>query len=147
MTAWVTAVVLFVEAFGVVLLNIALGKVVDNQSMSLAGVDSGLMANSTYVLAGICGLYLLLCALVALLCALRHRSPGRVGRILLITCAVVHGVLGALTVGLVGWGAFVFMMVVLALIVLTLLTHERETPTDRAAPAGPADAPTTPMTP
>jgi preprotein translocase subunit SecG len=36
---------------------------------------------------------------------------------------VVHGVLGALTVGLIGWAAFVFMMVVLGLIVLTLVAY------------------------
>jgi hypothetical protein len=52
------------------------------------------------------------------------RAPGRFARILLISCAVVHGVLGALTVGLVGWLTFAFMMVVIGLIVLTLLAYE-----------------------
>ena len=40
--------------------------------------------------------------------ALRDRPPGRFGKILLIVCAVLHGVLGALVVGLVGWPAFAF---------------------------------------
>lgn len=47
---------------------------------------------------------------------------------------MVHGVLGALTVGLVGWTAFASMMVVLGLIVLTLVAYGTR-------PDGPADEP------
>lgn len=72
---------------------------------------------------GLSGLLLVLCGLIALLAGARDRAPARFGRIALIGCAVVHGVLGAVAVGLVGWGAFAFMMLVLALLVLTLLAY------------------------
>ncbi|CAM5681124.1 hypothetical protein SCALM49S_07303 [Streptomyces californicus] len=42
----------------------------------------------------------------------------------------MHGVLGAVTVGLIGWSAFAFMMAVLALLVLTLLAYGPEAPAD-----------------
>jgi len=65
--------------------------------------------------------------------AITDRGPGRFARVVLIVCAVVHGVLGALTVGLVGWPAFVFMMIVLGLIVLPLVAYENGKP-DRTEP-------------
>lgn len=138
--AIVTALVLFGEAVGIVLINAVLAEVTENQNMSLAGMDPGAMSAGTWVMGGVSGLLLLLCGLIALLAGVRDRAPGRVGRISLIGCAVVHGVLGAVTVGLVGWGAFVFMMVVLALLVLTLLGYGPESPADdgvrdEAAPA------------
>lgn len=119
--AVVAAIVLFLEAFGIVLINVTLGKIVDNQSMSLAGLDPGVMSGSTLAMGAVAGLYLVGCAVVLALAGIRDRAPGRFGRVLLISCAILHGVLGALTVGLVGWSAFGFMMVVLALIVLTLV--------------------------
>lgn len=61
--------------------------------------------------------------MVLLRCALRDRAPGGFTRIALISCAVVHGMLGAFAVGLVGWVAFLAMMVVLALLVLTLMAY------------------------
>ena len=121
--AVVTAIVLFGEAAGIVLINGILATVVDNQEMSLAGMDPGVMSTGTWVMGGLSGVLLVGCALVALLAGIRDRAPGRAGRIALIACAVVHGVLGAVTVGLVGWPAFAFMMVVLALLVLTLLGY------------------------
>ncbi|MFF4355013.1 hypothetical protein [Streptomyces sp. NPDC001530] len=132
--AWVAAIVLFVEAIGIGLLNWFLGVVVDRQDMSLAGLDSDMMSVSSKVGGLVFGLYFAACGLAALLVALRDRAPGLFGRILLISSAVVHGLLGAFTVGLVGWGAFAFMMVVLALIVFTLMAY------DRREAAGPADA-------
>ncbi|MEU8984715.1 hypothetical protein [Streptomyces sp. NPDC048309] len=132
--AWVTAIVLFAEAIGIALLNWFLGVVVDRQDMSLAGLDSNAMSVSSKVGGLVFGLYFAACALVALLVALRDRAPGLVGRILLISAAVVHALLGAFTVGLVGWGAFAFMMVVLGLIVFTLMAY------DRRVAAGPSDA-------
>ncbi|MGP3927562.1 MULTISPECIES: hypothetical protein [unclassified Streptomyces] len=135
--AAVAAVLLFLEAIGIVLLNMVLGIAVDRQDMSLGGLDPDAMSVSTWVMGGLFGLYLASCALVLGRCALRDRAPGRLARILLITCAVVHGVLGALTVGLVGWAAFAFMMVVFGMVVLVLL----------AFPAGSSDAPDTPDTP
>ncbi|MER7813362.1 hypothetical protein OG957_16305 [Streptomyces sp. NBC_01718] len=121
--AFVAAIVLFGEAAGMVLVNGIMATVVDNQEMSLAGLDPAAMSAGAWVMGGVAGLYLVLCGLVLLLTGIRDRAPGRVGRAALISCAVVHGVLGALTVGLIGWAAFVFMMVVLGLIVLTLVAY------------------------
>lgn len=121
--AIVTALVLFGEAVGIVLINAVLATVAENQNMSLAGMDPDAMSTGTWVMGGVSGLLLVLCGLTALIAGIRDRAPGRAGRIVLIGCAVVHGVLGAVTVGLVGWGAFAFMMVVLALLVLTLVSY------------------------
>ncbi|MGW6100030.1 hypothetical protein ACWFRK_38180 [Streptomyces sp. NPDC055157] len=121
--AFVAAIVLFGEAAGMVLVNGILATVVDNQEMSLAGLDPAAMSAGAWLMGGVAGLYLVLCGLVLLLTGIRDRAPGRVGRAALIGCAVVHGVLGALAVGLIGWAAFVFMMVVLGLIVLTLVAY------------------------
>ena len=135
---WVAAIVLFVEAIGIALLNWFLGMVVDRQDMSMAGLDSDLMARSSKIGGVVFGLYFLACAVSTLLVALRRRPPGLFGRVLLISAAVAHALLGAFTVGLVGWGAFTFMMVVLALIVFTLLAYDpRETgPVDAAPETG-----------
>ncbi|MCM2412131.1 MULTISPECIES: hypothetical protein [unclassified Streptomyces] len=121
--AFIAAIVLFAEAVGIVIINGVLATVVKGQDMSMAGMDPGAMANGTWVMGGVSGLFLLVCGVLLLLAGIRDRAPGRVARIVLICCAVIHGVLGALTVGLVGWSAFVFMMVVLALIVLTLVAY------------------------
>ncbi|WP_093799363.1 hypothetical protein [Streptomyces sp. Wb2n-11] len=141
--AAVSAAVLFVEAVGTVCVHWILGRVVDSQSMSLDGLDSGVMATSTWVMGGVFGLYLVACGVFLLRAALADRAPGRLGRTLLIACAVVHGVLGALAVGLVGWTAFAAMMAVLGLVVLSLVAYgEREGRGDTtvaadAPPAGP----------
>ncbi|MFI6339667.1 hypothetical protein [Streptomyces sp. NPDC050535] len=135
--AWVAAIVLFVEAIGIAMLNWLLGTVVDNQDMSLAGLDPDLMSVSSKAGGVVFGLYFALCGLTALLAAVRDRAPGLFGRILLISAAVVHGLLGALTVGLVGWNAFAFMMVGLALIVFTLFAFDRpRRPADTAPEDG-----------
>ncbi|MEU1792604.1 hypothetical protein ABZ553_43335 [Streptomyces sparsogenes] len=122
--AVVTAVALIVEAAGIALLNWILGLVVDRQQMSLGGLDPDAMSIGTWVAGGLFGLYLLLCGLVLLRAAVRDRAPGRLARILLITCAVVHGLVGAFSVGLVGWAAFAVLMVVLGLIVWSLLVYD-----------------------
>jgi hypothetical protein len=130
--AWLGAIVLLVEAVGIALLNWFLGMVVDKQDMSLAGLDPHAMTVSTWIAGIVFGGYLVLCAFALARAAVRDRAPGRFGRVLLITCAVVHGVLGAFCVGLVGWPAFAFMMVVLGLIVLPLVAYDkagRVTPT------------------
>ncbi|MEU8697502.1 hypothetical protein AB0C61_07395 [Streptomyces sp. NPDC048680] len=140
--AFIAAIVLFAEAVGIVIVNGVMATVVKNQDMSLAGMDPGAMANGTWALGGVSGLFLLLCGVLLLLAGIRDRAPGRIARIVLICCAVIHGVLGAVTVGLIGWSAFVFMMVVLGLLVLTLVMYgaDREEP---AAKAG-AEPPTAP---
>ncbi|MEU4464858.1 hypothetical protein AB0G20_14280 [Streptomyces sp. NPDC024017] len=152
--AWVVAVVLFAEAFGVAVLNWFLGVVVDRQDMSLAGLDPHMMSVSSKIGGIAFGLYFALCGLVALLVALRDRPPAGFGRVLLISAAVVHALLGAFTWGLVGWTAFLFMVLVLALIVLLLMTYDRPAEPADAAPEGgkggdgsPVTSPPAPTTP
>ncbi|MEV5435674.1 hypothetical protein AB0K80_06515 [Streptomyces sp. NPDC052682] len=151
--AWVVAVVLFAEACGVAALNWFLGVVVDRQEMSLAGLDPDTMAVSSKAGGIVFGLYFALCGVVALLVAVRDRAPAGLGRMLLISAAVVHGILGAFVWGLVGWPAFVFMVLVLGLIVLLLMTYDRPAEPadavpgeggDGGAPVSPPPAPTTP---
>lgn len=162
--AWVVAVVLFVEGLGVAALQWFLGVVVDRQDMSLAGLDPDVMSLSSKIGGVVFGAYFALCGLVALLVAVRDRAPAGFGRILLISAAVVHALLGAFAWGLVGWTAFLFMVVVLGLIVLLLMTYDAQAapgsaePTDTApdggaggdgsptggSPVSPPPAPTTP---
>ncbi len=153
--AWVVAVVLFVEALCIAALNWFLGVVVDRQNMSLAGLDPDVMSLSSKIGGVLFGLYFAFCGLVALLVALRDRRPAGFGRALLISGAVVHGLLGALTWGLVGWPAFLFMVLVLGLIVLLLMTYDAEErpaapepgdskPGNGGSPVSPPPAPTTP---
>ncbi|WP_234336335.1 hypothetical protein [Streptomyces sp. NRRL S-920] len=123
--AWAGAIVLLAEAVGIALLNWFLGLVVDKQEMSLAGLDPHAMTVSTWIAGLVFGGYLALCGVMLAFVGGRDRAPGRFGRLLLISCAVVHGVLGAFCVGLVGWLAFAFMMVVLGLIVLPLVAYDR----------------------
>ncbi|MFJ4522349.1 hypothetical protein ACIP4Y_15600 [Streptomyces sp. NPDC088810] len=123
--AWVVAVVLLAEAVLIAALNWFLGVVVDRQDMSLAGLDPDVMSTSSKAGGVVFGLYFALCALVAVLVAVRDRAPAGVGRVLLISAAVVHGLLGAFAWGLVGWTAFLFMVAVLGLIVLLLMTYDR----------------------
>ncbi|MEU6219444.1 hypothetical protein ABZ845_18285 [Streptomyces sp. NPDC047022] len=131
--AAVVAIVLFGEAIGIALLNWFLGVIADRQDMSLAGIDPDTMATSSKAGGVVFGLYFALCGVAALLIALRDRAPSGFWRIVLISAAVVHGLLGALTVGLVGWSAFAYMMVVFGLILLTLMMYDRG--------QGPAGAP------
>ncbi|MFD9031287.1 hypothetical protein ACFVZW_09070 [Streptomyces sp. NPDC059567] len=121
--ALVTAAVLFLEAPAIVALNAVMARFVEIQSMSLDGLDPDHMVTGTWALGIVSGLLLALCATVALIAGIRDKRPGRAGRGLLIGCAVVHGVLGAVTIGLIGWGAFAFMTVVLGLVVLTLVAY------------------------
>ncbi|WP_181794528.1 hypothetical protein [Streptomyces sp. WELS2] len=136
--AWVVAVVLLVEALSVVAVNWFLGVVVDRQKMSLAGLDPDVMATSSKIGGVVFGLYFALCALVAVVVAVRDRAPAGFGRVVLISAAVVHALLGAFAWGLFGVAAFVFMVAVLGLIVLLLMTYDRA-----AGPRG-ADAGGTP---
>lgn len=125
--ALVTAAVLFLEAPGIVAINAVMARFVKVQAMSLDGMDPDAMYTGTWALGIASGVALALCGLVALVKpASATMRPGRVGRGLLIGCAVVHGILGAVTVGLIGWGAFAFMMLVLGLIVLTLVAYGKE---------------------
>lgn len=138
--AWVVAVVLLAEAFFIGALNWFLGVVVDRQRMSLAGLDPDVMSKSSKIGGVAFGLYFALCALVALLVAIRNRAPAGFGRVVLISVAVVHGLLGAFTLSLVGWPAFVFMVVMLGLLVLLLVSYDREDGPEQSASGGAPEA-------
>ncbi|GHJ94827.1 hypothetical protein SNE510_43460 [Streptomyces sp. NE5-10] len=139
--AFVTAAVLLVEAPAIVGLNAVMAKFVEVQSMSLDGLDPDHMVTGTWALGIGSGVALLLCSLAALVTGIRDRRPGRLGRGLLIGCAVVHGLLGAVAAALVGWTAFAVLMAVVALVVLTLVMYDKEpgTPAPAKAPE-PAEA-------
>ncbi|MBL1081301.1 hypothetical protein JK359_04800 [Streptomyces actinomycinicus] len=137
--AGIVAVVLLAEAVLIAAVNWFLGVVVDRQDMSLAGLDPSTMATSSKVGGIVFGAYFALCALVAVLVAVRDRAPAGFGRVLLISAAVVHGLLGAFAWGLVGWTAFLVMVVVLGLIVLLLMTYDRTGGTEGAGSGGPAE--------
>lgn len=122
--AVVAAIILILEALGLAGINGFLGLVVDRQQMSLAGLDPHVMKVSTWILGVIVGVYLLLCAFALLRAAIRDRDITGFWRILLVTAAVVHGVLGAVSVGLLGWFVFVFMMVMMGLLVLSLIAYD-----------------------
>ncbi|WP_111601107.1 hypothetical protein [Streptomyces sp. Amel2xB2] len=142
------ALILVVEAVGIVLLNIFLGMVVDDQQMSMAGLEPRSMSLSAVVAGALFGAYLLLCAVVLVRTAVTDKAPLGLLRIVLISAAVVHGLLGAASVGLVGWLAFLFMMVVLGLIVWSLVSYAVEEPPGKGAseppqtsgPSGPSGA-------
>ncbi|MFJ9740288.1 hypothetical protein [Streptomyces sp. NPDC101166] len=140
--AAVVTLVLFAEALGVAALNWFLGVVVDRQHMSLAGLDPDVMSTSSKIGGLVFGLYFVLCGVVTLLVLIRDRPPAGLGRILLVSAAVVHGLLGAFSWGLVGRSAFAFMMVVLALIVLLLMGYDRQEgpPATEPASTAPSDA-------
>ncbi|MGW6458287.1 hypothetical protein ACWF94_20645 [Streptomyces sp. NPDC055078] len=149
--AVVAAVVLLTEAVGIVVINGILATFVDGQSMSLDGLDPDAMVIGTWVTGGVLGLALGACAVVSLVAGVRDRAPGRLARALLIGAAVLHGLLGAVTLGLVGWYAFGFLMVVLGLIVLVLISYGKYGTYGKhgkpGSPDGPAAAPKVPGPP
>ncbi|MEV7526748.1 hypothetical protein [Streptomyces sp. NPDC091371] len=128
LVAGLAAIVLVAEAAVLVLVHVVLGKTTENQAMSIAGSDPELMSKATYGLGAGMGAFLLLCAAFTAVAAVRDRAPARFARIVLIAAAVTHGVLGILTVVLVGWAAFTTMMLILCLLVLTLTLYEPERP-------------------
>jgi MFS family permease len=138
-------VVLVLEALAIAFVNWILGLAVRHQKMSLGGLDPDAMAAGSWAGGGIFALFLIACAVLVARIALHDRMSGRVGRIVLIVCAVVHGVLGAIVVGLVGWYAFVVLMLVLGLLVGTLLLYAPEDRGDApaATPPAPPGAPAT----
>ncbi|MET9957611.1 hypothetical protein ABZ128_00700 [Streptomyces sp. NPDC006326] len=123
LVAAAAALVIAAEAVLLVFVHIVLGRTTQNQSMSVAGMDPDVMSATTYAMGAGIGAFLLLCSALLAHAALRDRAPGRFARIVLITAAVTHGLLGALAVGLVGWGAFAAMMLILCLLVLTLTLY------------------------
>ncbi|MFF9866277.1 hypothetical protein ACF1G0_12740 [Streptomyces sp. NPDC013953] len=124
--ALAAGIALLIEAMGVVAVHAVLTEVLGNQRMSLAGLDPDAMIAGTWAMGGVLGAFLALCGVLLLVLCFRDRSPGRTVRILLISCAITHGVLGALAVGLVGWAAFAFMMAMLGLLVASLVLYAPE---------------------
>jgi hypothetical protein len=120
------AVVLVLEALAIGLVNWVLGLAVRHQSMSLAGLNSNAMAVGSWAGGALFGLFLVACAVLVVRIAAHDRMTGRIARITLIVCAVVQGVVGAAVIGLVGWWAFLALMVILALLVATLLLYAPE---------------------
>jgi MFS family permease len=138
-----TAVVLVLEALAVGFVNWILGLAVRHQKMSLGGLGSDTMAAGSWAAGGLFAVFLLVCGVLVARMAATSRMPGRLGRIVLIVCAVVEGVVGTVVVGLVGWYAFAVLMVVLGLLVGTLVLYAPEDagpPADAAAPPPPAPA-------
>ncbi|MFD3539556.1 hypothetical protein ACFWUQ_08650 [Streptomyces sp. NPDC058662] len=126
LVAGLAAIVLVAEAAVLVLVHVVLGRTTANQSMSIAGSDPDVMSKATYGMGAGMGAFLLLCAVVIAVAAVRDRAPARPARILLITAAVTHGLLGILAVALVGWAAFTVMMLILCLLVLVLMLYAGE---------------------
>ncbi|MFD9339636.1 hypothetical protein ACFWBF_35440 [Streptomyces sp. NPDC060028] len=135
LVAAVAGVVVAAEAVVLVFVHIVLGRTTHNQSMSIAGMDPDVMSKATYALGAGMGAFLLLCAALLVIAAIRDRAPGSFGRVVLVSAAVTHGVLGALAVGLVGWGAFAVLMLILCLLVLTLTLYAAKNGGDAAAAA------------
>ncbi|PRH79637.1 hypothetical protein C6N75_08630 [Streptomyces solincola] len=133
--ALAAGIVLLLEAVGTVLLHLVLAVVMGGQRMSLDGLDPDHMVTGIRVLGFVFGAFLALCGVLLLVVAVRNRPPTRPVRILLIACAVVHGLLGAVCVGLVGWAAFTVMMAVLALLVAALVLYAPDLTDRRPAPA------------
>ncbi|MEV4193145.1 hypothetical protein [Streptomyces toxytricini] len=123
LAAGLGAVVLAAEALVLALVHFVLGRTTQSQSMSIAGMDPDVMVMATYAMGAGTAAFLLLCAALLAAAAVRDRGPGRFARVVLVCAAVTHGVLGALAVGLVGWGAFAVLMLTLCLLVYVLTQY------------------------
>lgn len=129
MRTWSTvgaALLLVLEALVAGVVATVLGDAVEQQNMSLGGLAPRAMAVGAWAGLGLLAVFLLVvaAALVALLA--RHRAMGRPTRILLIVCAVLHGVLAALLLALSGVPAFLTLLLTLALLVLSLIASPRQ---------------------
>ncbi|WP_042399679.1 hypothetical protein [Streptacidiphilus carbonis] len=134
MRIWTTVasvVLLVVEALFFAVVGWVLGLAVQDQNMSLGGLSPDAMADGAWVGMGLLAAFLVVVAAVLARTARSGGAMGRPTRILLIVCAVLHGVLAAVLLALNGVVAFVAMLVMVALLVLVLLLP----------PAGPVDAP------
>jgi hypothetical protein len=134
MRIWTTAatvLLLVLEALFFAGVGLLLGLAVRDQNMSLGGLSPGAMASGAWVGMGLLAAFLVVVALVLARTARSGGAMGRPTRILLIVCAVLHGVLAAVLLALSGVVAFLTMLVTVGLLVLVLLIP----------PAAPADAP------
>ncbi|WP_246212425.1 hypothetical protein [Streptomyces abyssomicinicus] len=142
--AVVLAAAMFAEAAGVAWLNWFLAMVVEGQRMSLAGLDPDMVARSSRIGAVLFALFFVACGAVVLVSAIRGRALGRLGTGLLVTVAVVHGVLGAAAFALVGFKAFAVLAAVLALILLFLSSPGRRREDPGPGDGAGAEAPPSP---
>ncbi|MFJ6214529.1 hypothetical protein ACIQGZ_14510 [Streptomyces sp. NPDC092296] len=121
---------------------------VRRQRMSVGGLSSDAMADGAWAGLGLLVLVLLVCAVVAGRAALLRgpgpgggrRGAGRVAWALLVGGAVLHGLLGAVLLGLAGVPVFAGLMVVLAVLVLALLVLREPEPAGPPEPTAPAAA-------
>ncbi len=146
-TAGAAALLLVVEGLVLALFGLVLGDAVTSQNMSFGGLAPGAMAVGAWVGLGLLAALMLLTAGVCVRMAVRDGSMGRPTRILLILCAVVHGVLAAVLLALSGTVPFLELMVALALLVLLLLMPPATGPDPASAPPvrrGPPLGPTPP---
>ena len=133
---------LFVEALGVGRAELVPGRSSSTASTCPWPASTRTRCPSPRRSAGVVfGLYFALCGVVALLVALRDRAPGRLRPHPADQRGRGARLLGAFAWGLVGWGAFVFMMVVLGLIVLILMTYDRLEGPSGASPEPPRQGP------
>jgi hypothetical protein len=130
-TAVATVLLLALEALFFAGVGLLLGLAVRVQNMSLGGLSPGAMAVGAWVGMGLLAAFLLVVAVVLARTAWSGGAMGRPTRILLIVCAVLHGVLAAVLLALNGVVAFVAMLVMVGLLVMVLLIP----------PAGPTDTP------
>lgn len=129
-TAVTTVLLLVLEALFFAGVGLLLGLAVRDQHMSLGGLSSDAMAGGAWIGMGLLAAFLVVVALVLARTAWSGAAMGRPTRILLIVCAVLHGVLAAVLLALSGVVAFLAMLVMVALLVFVLLIPS----------AGPTDA-------
>jgi hypothetical protein len=141
-TAVAVVVLLMVEGLVSGLLGYLLGATVTKQNMSFGGLAPSAMAAGAWSGLGLLAVFLLVVAAVVAGTGLRDRSMGRPTRILLIVCAVLHGLLAAMLLALSGVTAFAVAAVTLTLLVLLLFLPDEPGPAPRLLPeAAPTPAP------
>ncbi|MFC1438326.1 hypothetical protein ABUW04_08655 [Streptacidiphilus sp. N1-10] len=125
MRTWTAAVAVFLlvlEALFFAGVGLLLGLAVRHQNMSLGGLSTDAMANGAWVGMGLLAAFLVVVAVLLARTAWRGGAMGRPTRILLIVCAVLHGVLAAALLALSGVVAFLAMLVMVGVMVFVLLT-------------------------
>jgi len=148
----VAAVLLIVQGLVLGLVGVILGAAVNQQNMSLAGLNPHAMALGAWIGEGLLGLVFVVTGVLVARAAARGAEAGTPTRILLLITAVVTGVLAAAMLALSGWPLFVLLIVLLAVFVMAILMlRDEDAPQaggDPAQPESPApDAPELPAEP
>jgi hypothetical protein len=128
-------VLLVLEALASGLVGLVLGTAVTRQNMSFGGLAPKAMAVGAWLGLGVLAVFLLVTAAAITRTMLPDRSMGQPTRILLIVCAVLHGLLAAVLLALSGVSAFVVLAVTLTLLVLLLFTPPSPDPGPGPVPA------------